>query len=220
MRVYYIDMPAEIPPAIKERWLGELYETKRQRAQRFKKEEHIISLLVSDRLVKFALNDYAGISVGPEDFIFSERGKPYISGGIFFNLSHSGGAAVCAVDKAEVGADIERVHEVRPEVAKRIMSKAEFGAYKASGYDKRHFCAIWALKESYVKFIGTGISYPLTKLSFELNTKGGYKASNIEGARFATFDLPGYAAAVCYKTEEEPELRKVLFSELLNTNSV
>lgn len=55
------------------------------------------------------------------------HGKPVLKGctNLFFNISHSGDYAVCAVSKQPVGIDIERIGAYQPNVARRVCSDAE-----------------------------------------------------------------------------------------------
>ena len=55
------------------------------------------------------------------------HGKPVLKDctNLFFNISHSGDYAVCAVSKQPVGIDIERIGAYQPNVARRVCSDAE-----------------------------------------------------------------------------------------------
>ncbi|MBQ9898738.1 MAG: 4'-phosphopantetheinyl transferase superfamily protein [Ruminococcus sp.] len=120
---------------------------------------------------------------------FGENGKPYLAErpDVFFNLSHAKGIAVCLVADAECGADCERVRKYRPNVARRSFSESEralIGSLPESERDMM-FTRIWTLKEAYVKALGTGISYPLSTVSF------GFSGSSITSAA-AGFDFRQY----------------------------
>lgn len=59
-------------------------------------------------------------------------GKPFLEGsrGLFFNLSHSGAYAACAVSDREVGLDIQQcVQRVNPAVVERVLHKEEKRIY-------------------------------------------------------------------------------------------
>ena len=97
------------------------------------------------RLLALALKQVYGIDEMPT--IEREKGgKPYFPQrkDICFNLSHSHGAAVCAVHHAPIGVDIERL---RP-APKRL----------ASGMDDLTFFRLWTAKEASVKREGKGIA--------------------------------------------------------------
>lgn len=102
--------------------------------------EHELAL----RLLALLLERELGIPSLPE--IRREAGgKPYFPGypSLHFNLSHSRGAAVCALHDQPVGIDIERL---RP--APRRLAK---------GMEDEAFFLLWTAKEATVKRAGRGI---------------------------------------------------------------
>lgn len=88
-----------------------------------------------------------------------ENGKPYFeTGGIFFNISHCDGLAVCAISlNGEIGVDVERVRECRERTARRVMSDAEYKDFLTTEDRNRLFFRIWTYKESVLKLTGEGI---------------------------------------------------------------
>jgi len=118
-------------------------------------------------------------AVAPHDwrFVSDAHGRPFVDtrGGhpaIAFNLSHTRGLAACAVSgAAEIGVDVE---EMRPsvgllEVARHNFAPAEQADLRAAGDEaamRRHFYALWTLKESYIKARSLGLSLPLQKFAF------------------------------------------------------
>ena len=90
----------------------------------------------------------------------SEKGKPYLKGMDFhFNLSHSNGYVACAFGHAPCGLDIQKEKEDRSGIAGIFFTEAESSLVQE--YGKAMFTRIWALKESYVKYRGEGLSLPL-----------------------------------------------------------
>ena len=101
--------------------------------------------------------------VGEPDFVFGPQGKPYLTapGGeplpIWFNLSHSGEWAVCAVsDEGEIGVDIQKITPARLKVARRIFTAEQCAALEAVTGAARDelFCELWVLHESSAKLRG------------------------------------------------------------------
>ena len=81
----------------------------------------------------------------------SHRGKPLFPSemGAWFSLSHSGGAALCALsDEGSVGVDIELIRPRRPGLLSYIR-----GTPGGMGGDDdwAEFYRLWTLKESYCK---------------------------------------------------------------------
>lgn len=111
------------------------------------------------RLLAFAVSETWGLDTLPA-IDRTEQGKPFFpeQPRLRFNLSHSGGLALCALsDEGEVGVDIELVKIRRPGLPRYVMSDAEFAAFDGSWED---FTRIWTLKESYTKFLGHSIFPP------------------------------------------------------------
>ncbi len=131
------------------------------------------------------------------------KGKPFLAErpDIHFNLSHSKGIAACIVSEHECGIDCEEVREYRPAVVKRAFSESERIMIEEAPPEERDllFFRLWTLKESYVKAIGTGISYPLNTLEFSF--EGDSIISSQTDCRFRQIIIDGgkYAVAICEK---------------------
>ena len=126
------------------------------------------------------------------------HGKPVLKDctNLFFNISHSGNYAVCAVSKQPVGIDIERIGAYQPNVARRVCSDAEQKLLEQCEDPARLFYRLWTLKESYVKLTGTGISVPLSQITFSFLADGRVE-SNQNRVQFASFPFgDGYWLAV------------------------
>lgn len=84
-----------------------------------------------------------------------EHGKPYVPGGRCFSLSHSGAAAVIALDDAPVGVDIERIALPRDAAARRVLTAEELAALDTLGGGG--FTLLWTRKEAALKCLGVGV---------------------------------------------------------------
>lgn len=88
-----------------------------------------------------------------EDILASKGGKPYIKGGPFFNISHSGEYVIMVVHKTrEVGVDIERINESKLNAIKYVLSGKE-----KTVKDTNTLFLMWSNKESLIKCLSTGI---------------------------------------------------------------
>lgn len=103
------------------------------------------------RLLALALERELGLAKLPE-IAREDGGKPFFPGrpDICFNLSHSHGAAVCAVHDRPVGIDVERL---RP-APERL----------AGGLEDEAFFRLWTAKEASIKRRGLGIGALLKPL--------------------------------------------------------
>ena len=114
-------------------------------------------------LVSGALLTYAADRAGITGYTLSKNpaGKPQLEDhpALHFNLSHSGLYAAIAWGNAPVGIDVEmlRHREAMPRLAQRHFTAAEQEYAKTT----TGFYEIWTAKESYLKFLGTGIDRPL-----------------------------------------------------------
>lgn len=96
---------------------------------------------------------------------YGEYGKPMLidrSQKIYFNCSHSGNIAVCAVSQSPVGVDVEMFAPVDDRVTRRFFTKEEQALITA---DEQEFYRLWTRKESYMKLVGSGFMLPATAIS-------------------------------------------------------
>lgn len=128
----------------------------------------------------------------PLSYSLGENGKPYIEGGAFFSLAHSGKYAVCAVSDFAVGVDIEGARKNSLRLARRFFTRSEYERIAASGEPDELFCRLWVIKESYIKATGKGLNTPLG--SFEANDRIGEYST-------AHFERDGYHIALCAKCD-------------------
>lgn len=91
-------------------------------------------------------------------FGYSESGKPFLSSGPYFSISHCKTGIAVAIDDQPVGIDIESVRKVDPELVTRTMNDSEQAFIAASDHPERAFTRLWTQKEAVLKAEGTGIS--------------------------------------------------------------
>jgi 4'-phosphopantetheinyl transferase len=151
---------------------GLLSEAERERAAAFQRAEdrrHWVA-------VRSALRQVLGRQLGldPAGLVFEAgpNDKPEVAGRpLRFSLAHSGGLALVAVtERADVGADLERLAAApaRPPSAERFFSEAERGRLAALSGRRRLelFYALWTEKEAYRKATGEGITAGLGELDW------------------------------------------------------
>ena len=114
-------------------------------------------------LVSGALLAYAAKQEGISAYTVAENpfGKPFLEThpDFHFNLTHAGHYAAIVWGQSPVGIDLEipRYRDAIARLTKRHFTPAE-QEYAA---DTARFYEIWTAKESYLKFLGTGINRPL-----------------------------------------------------------
>lgn len=107
-----------------------------------------------------------------ESLLISPEGKPYLAGlpDIHFNITHCHRLVACAFSGRPIGIDGELPGAFENALIKKVFSPEEkyFFYQTATTAELRiqWFFKFWTLKEAYVKKTGTGISVPLTELTF------------------------------------------------------
>lgn len=142
---------------------------RRQRADRYLRTEDKLRCIAADALLRHALaqtlqiTDYT-IATGP-------FGKPYLRDreDFHYNISHSGRWVVIAYGTTPVGIDVEKF---RTNVKKNVIASRSFTdaeqAYLSCGDEvlrTKRFFQIWTAKESYLKYLGTGLHRSLSSFS-------------------------------------------------------
>ena len=158
--------------------------------------------LFGEMLVRIALSRMTGIAPEQLQITAGASGKSQLQSDmrLFFNLSHSGDYAVCAVSHAECGVDTEMIRAVRKGFAKRFFHPFEaafLDALPPEQYDA-YLCRIWTLKEAYVKYLGCGLRQDLSAFSFVDEHQRFITHSFAPALSFQQFTLPsGYILSVC-----------------------
>ena len=150
-------------------------------------------------LLALAVRETWGLSPLPE-IARREGGKPCFPGReeLHFNLSHSGELALCALDGAPVGVDIQIVKEWRPGLPKRVCSPEELAWLEGQPEFWPAFTLLWTLKEARAKESGEGLPAILRGLPVPLPGEG---PARLDGLWFRSWPGPGWAAAVCGHSE-------------------
>lgn len=138
---------------------------------------------------------------------YHTNGKPYIENKSEFNLSHSGDFALLAVADRPVGCDIQKHSAINYEgLAKRRFHPDELHLLKHSREAANTFFNIWALKESYIKQTGQGLSCPINSFSFSFENEtifinSGQKGNDTKYVFQLWNHYAGYSIAVCGENE-------------------
>ena len=145
----------------------------------------------------------AGVD-GETAFVYGEHGKPRLAEdlGLHFNLSHSGDRAMCVIDEHRVGCDVERIGRRSAGVAERFFAPDEYSFILSSPEDGRDaaFTRLWALKESFLKATGLGLTLPLSAFAVSVTEEGVSVRQDVDGNRYDFFEPEpgdGYRYAVC-----------------------
>lgn len=160
--------------------------------------------LVTHSLLRIMLQQTYGLRHDELEMATNPFGKPFlVQQALHVNLSHSGQWAFCAIDEQPIGIDIERRARVDMDSIAAFFSKREQALLHACEGDERLtlFYQLWTLKESYVKQIGKGLSYPLDAFSI-VDFDGQWRLrvgdEILNDVYFRTYMIDSaYEAAVC-----------------------
>ena len=115
---------------------------------------------------------------------------------------------LCAVSNKCVGADIQLHTSYKVALAERFFTKKEAAAIAQAADKDRMFTQTWAVKESYLKLLGTGMHRPLG--SFDVNCDNGcFSIDGVPECSVSITELGDYTVAVSALTAELPEFIEV-----------
>lgn len=162
-------------------------QSRREKADSFRLTTDKYRCLVGEALLRQTL--------GTDEFTLAlgEYGKPYVAEqpDFHFNLSHSGDWVVLACSDREVGIDIEQIRaDAKIEkLARRHFTPGEQNYVFSDGESHMadRFFRIWTAKESYLKYLGTGLSKSLQS----------FNVLSMEFPHFFTQTLEGCCLTLC-----------------------
>ena len=137
---------------------------RRGRADRYRRPADAMRCLTAEALLRYVL--------GTGDFTEEKApgGKPFLREypDFHYNLSHAGRWVVLACGDSEVGVDVEKIRRDTDveAIAGHFFAPEEQRAVRENpAYSRERFFEIWTSKESYVKYLGTGLRTDLTAFS-------------------------------------------------------
>jgi 4'-phosphopantetheinyl transferase len=150
-------------------------------------------------LLSFGLYLEKNIDYSVQEITKNQWGKPSLKyhTDVQYNISHCKNHISAVISNDHVGIDIENIREFSRHAAERILSKDELLYISKSQTPNKDFFKLWTLKESYIKSIGMGLSYPMRNVNFDISDID--IKSNIKECRFLTFENKNTITSVCYK---------------------
>jgi len=174
--------------------------------------------LSGELLMRDVCKQQTGLEYHEQEFLHNEHGKPMLKNNAdwHFNKSHSVNRVVLATSSAPVGVDVEKIRDARMNVASRYFSHDEINMLNnmpTKAQQDQLFYQLWTAREAYLKFLGTGISYGLTKFSIEKLCSGEFRVSDPKGVNCKLTLYPMnelYQLALCTQPEDEVVLSKAV----------
>ena len=220
MKLYITDTACLMRRQLFEKAYAAMPPERRRRVDRLRFPKDRCRSLGAGLLLQRAL---AEAGVDETAFVYGEHGKPRLAGapGVHFNLSHSGDRAMCVIGPNRVGCDVERIGRRSAGVAERFFAPEEYDTIMAMPEDVRNatFTRLWALKESFLKATGLGLTLPLSAFTVSIGEGGVTVRQSVDANRYSFFELEpgdGYQYAVCAQNAGEftPEIEWVDLSSI------
>ena len=165
---------------------------RREAAERFRFPADRRRCVRAYMLLWQGLREKYGLAEAPS-FGYGAHGKPFLPDhpDIFFSLSHTENAVLCALDSRPVGADIETL---RPRGLSRLLpvfSAREQAEIAGAAQPELRLLWLWTRKESHLKLTGQGLTE--TRILREIPTW------DTDGVRFETAvrEAEGFVYSVC-----------------------
>lgn len=139
-------------------------------------------------ILRILLSRY--LDKNPEEILFKYGafGKPDVetNTAMRFNISHSGSMAVFGfVQNYDIGVDVEKIKNDfnALELATNFFSEEEIKALSRTNENERFqaFYRCWTRKESFIKAVGQGLSYPLDSFAVSMDNDHTAEFLRIEG---------------------------------------
>ncbi|MCI9139109.1 MAG: 4'-phosphopantetheinyl transferase superfamily protein [Lachnospiraceae bacterium] len=197
---------------------------RKTKADHFRFQEDSKRCVFGEILLRFRLSQLFD-HVPKLTITYNAYGKAYIKNlkNFFYNISHSGHWVVLAQGSSEIGVDIEKIayHFDLEQIVNGYFSCEEKQCVLFPADEKmraKRFTQIWTLKESYMKYLGTGLFTDLN--SFSTNLFHGYvkdSKNNIDKqVKLKNYLLNNdYSLSVCSK-ESPGIIQFITVSQLLH----
>ncbi|MCL1989331.1 MAG: 4'-phosphopantetheinyl transferase superfamily protein [Defluviitaleaceae bacterium] len=195
--------------------------TRQKKADQYRFFDDAKRCVFSDLLLQYSFFQKVG-SLNEIEMAYNEFGKPFIPGGknFLYNISHSGKWVVVAYAEVPVGVDIEKIYTDQENMPIEFFTSEERAYINAAVSDERaeRFTQTWTLKESYVKYIGTGLSTNLNSFSILMDDRIKVKKGNgiqeeirLESQLFQT----EYYLSIC-SVDEEIKIHEISLIDLID----
>ncbi|OGZ62785.1 MAG: hypothetical protein A2639_00365 [Candidatus Staskawiczbacteria bacterium RIFCSPHIGHO2_01_FULL_34_27] len=174
------------------------------------------------------------LKVDRSDINFTKNayGKPTLAGQeghvLDFNLSYTGSWIFLAIStEANIGIDAELIEPINIDTASEFCVGREIKMIK-SNPDKsiENYYKLWTLRESFLKIMGVGLSYPIKNIEFIFNKdriKFYNKNKVVDGYFFKVYKLQNILISLCIRNKNFPEKIEVYnsldsFNQAFNKN--
>ena len=210
--LFYCDDTAALQQARAEEWLPLLPDWRGRQALGYRNVPDQNLCAAAYLLLRYACAQN-GLYELPE-FQYGENGKPFFSPKgerLQFNLSHCCEGAACGIAKTAIGVDMQELVDDYEALWDMVCSAGEKRWIRCSDEPVRAFTKLWAMKEAYVKCLGSGLGDDLPRLDFSafLGQPGSFHQH-----AFSVWDIEKAVLVQCTK-ETDASLVRVPYERLI-----
>lgn len=196
-KIYLLDINIFNNKEIYDYWYKLMSDDRKKKIDKYiQKQDKRLSLGAGVLLYK-CLKEYG---IKDNELVYSTYGKPYvIDNRIYFNISHAHNYVVCAFSDKEVGIDIEEKRIFKQNIIHRIFNEKEINDIEQSKEDKLQlYTELWTMKESLLKYLGTGIIMNPKKIMIDVRKKGCINCPGLnDKVYFSNFVIDDYSLTLC-----------------------
>lgn len=159
------------------------------------------------QVLEYGLKKEYGISLNEYSLGKKELGKPYLitHPNIYFNISHCEGMIFCGLYDKELGIDIEKIRPFSEKIVSKVLTAQEQEILFSVDNQQEVFFRFWTLKESYIKAIGKGLSFPLHQVEFCWNKQGKVLCNQHNVLFLQKKWQTDYIVSICIRTNNTKE---------------
>lgn len=192
MKIYLADIASVLP-----RHREYISPQRLQKTLRYRMPDDQKRCIAGSVLLRYFLGDTAILDNG--------FGKPVAENGVCFNLSHSGGWVLLAVDDRDVGCDIESVCFVdAARMGKIVFTGRECRMVETAPDKTGVFFDLWTKKEALLKCMGEGFHRPAKSVDVSgVSFVDGNRKYYLRTVVFADYVISACAADTDFEMEIE-----------------
>lgn len=150
--------------------------------------------------------------LGNAKILKNEYGKPFLSDGRFFNISHSGKYVLFALSDCEIGCDIEQFHYVNAaRTGRTVFTDGEMNLLLTRADRLGAFFNLWTKKESLLKCMGEGFH----RSAKSVDVRSAVFEEKGRSYFMKTWNFSDYTVSVCSVKNDFPEFIEFIGTEEL-----
>jgi 4'-phosphopantetheinyl transferase len=164
LKLYYSNCAVRLTSQLFNSYLQLVPLAIQQRILKFRRWQDAQACLYGKLLLKKGLKEF-GLNEDLNALIYNEYGRPYLSGSLDFNISHSGDFVVCVFNpNGKIGVDVEEIKPIAVDDFEPHFDTDEWRDINNSTNIISAFYYYWTAKEAVAKAIGKGLSIPLNRI--------------------------------------------------------